>query len=110
MATDQATNLRHHGFLIEAACFFTAPGIAVLAGAVVCGVTSGALYFVKRATRSFPGVDEGRTITEGPWARNAASTGVSCWISAAPRRSRLTTASAVSSSKAIQRTIGNSLG
>ena len=66
------------------------------------------LRCVKRAINNLPGVDEGSTITEGCSVWRAASTGLLFWISAAPRRNRLTTASAVSSSKAIQRTMGDS--
>jgi hypothetical protein len=97
---------RHHGFLTEVAGFRWA-GTANRGAIPLCGTDGAAGRFlgVKRAINSLPGVEAGKTITDGRSVFRAASTGLLCWISAAPRRSRQTKASAVSSSNAIQRTM-----
>ena len=109
VSSDQATMFRHHGFLSDVTGFLMARVVPAngfsghFSGDGNCGARSRA---VNRAIRSFPGVGEGRTRMADPSVRSAASTGRLCRISAAPRRSRLTTASAVSSSNAIHRTMG----
>ena len=65
-----------------------------------------AILGVHRTRRTFPGVGEGSSTKDGLPKARAASRGLPAWISAAPRRKRLTTTSAVSSSKAIHRTMG----
>lgn len=105
--SSQATNFRHHGFFTDSTGFFIMGGTTET-GRGAAGEGACRMFFraLNRATSSLPGVGDGITRTADPSVRRAASTGTLCWISAAPRRSRLTTASAVSSSNAIHRTMG----
>jgi len=93
---------RHQGFLWDGVEAGTAGSLrtGILGADAVWKYAS--FLRLKRAIRSLPGVGEGRTMTHAPSTCKAASTGVSWWISAAPLRIRLTRASAVSSSNAIQ--------
>lgn len=104
-----ALRRRHHfrGWACAGGCTGGFRSEAISIGrAGFSGVRRGSEAFgVQRATNTLPGTLEGKMIRLG-WPRSrAASSGSPSRISAAPRRNRLITASAVSSSKAIHRGI-----